>query len=240
MGKRKSSPRLSATFTSLYIYLPMLEIFIHKVDWLLSFLSLRVATAKIGDGMRVISGTLKGRQLQAVPGNTTRPTTDKVKESLFSMIGPYFDGGICLDLYAGTGSLGIEALSRGMDKGIFIDIDKKAVEIIRANIRSLKLEAQTEVYKNDAERAIHALAKRNLQFDLVFMDPPYAREKNTEIIKKLLDEGLLNRDAVIVVEHDRSRPVISPSDSIKIWKENQFGETSLSIFRYHMDEHIMG
>ncbi|MDG0961887.1 RsmD family RNA methyltransferase, partial [Bacillus paranthracis] len=78
--------------------------------------------------MRVVSGKCKGHPLKAVPGNTTRPTTDKVKESIFNMIGPYFDGGVALDLFGGSGGLGIEAISRGIDKAIFVDRDNKAIK----------------------------------------------------------------------------------------------------------------
>jgi len=84
----------------------------------------------------------------------TRPTTDKVKEAIFSMIGPYFDGGAVLDLFAGTGGLGIEALSRGMDKAVSVDLDYKSVEVVRANLKTAGLAERAEVYKNDAERAL--------------------------------------------------------------------------------------
>jgi len=99
--------------------------------------------------VRVVSGTCKGRPLKAVPGNTTRPTTDKVKEALFNMIGPYFDGGIGLDLFAGSGGLGLEALSRGLERVIFIDREPKAIQVINENIRDCKFEEQTKVYRND-------------------------------------------------------------------------------------------
>ena len=90
--------------------------------------------------MRVVSGVCKGRPLKAVPGNTTRPTTDKVKEALFNMIGPYFEGGIGLDLFAGSGGLGLEALSRGLDKVVFVDRDTKAIQTIHENIQACKME----------------------------------------------------------------------------------------------------
>lgn len=182
--------------------------------------------------MRVISGEFKGRSLQAVPGNKTRPTTDKVKESLFSMIGPYFDGGVCLDLYAGTGGLGIEAISRGIEKGIFIDIDHKAIDTIKSNVQLLKIESKVEVYKTDAEKAISALAKRGISFDIVFIDPPYAKEKNEIIITKLINSSLLNDDAIIVVEHDQSHALSIQLDTLQKWKENLFGDISLTIYRY--------
>src|SRR6478752_9448695 len=110
--------------------------------------------------VRVVSGICKGRPLKAVPGNSTRPTTDKVKEAMFNMIGPYFNGGIGLDLFAGSGSLGIEALSRGLEKVIFVDRDAKAIQIIQENIHNCKIVDAVEVYRNDALRAMKAIIKR--------------------------------------------------------------------------------
>ena len=114
--------------------------------------------------LRVVSGICKGRPLKAVPGNTTRPTTDKVKEALFNMIGPYFNGGIGLDLFAGSGGLGIEAQSRGLDKVIFIDRDSKAIQVIRENIKSCSFDEKIEVYRNDAVRALKTLIKKKIGF----------------------------------------------------------------------------
>lgn len=118
--------------------------------------------------MRVIAGEHRGRKLAAVPGSGTRPTTDKVKESIFNMIGPYFDGGWALDLYAGTGSLGIEALSRGADKAVFVERDAKAFSVVKQNVSACRLDAYAEMYRMDADRAIRQLAKREQPFDLVF------------------------------------------------------------------------
>ncbi len=231
MGKRKSSPRLSATLSCRYLY--------DVRSWKNLYIHIRVLEQFIqtyfiekSDRMRVISGEFRGHHLQAVPGKNTRPTTDKVKESLFSMIGPFFSGGTCLDLYAGTGALGIEALSRGFEKGIFIDLDRKAIDTVNANIQSLKLVSRTEVYKNDAVKAINALAKRDIKCDLVFIDPPYAKEINREIIVKLLESELLNDNAIIVVEHDRNHVLALSFDKLVKWKGNLFGDTALTIFKY--------
>src|SRR5690625_2707594 len=90
--------------------------------------------------MRVIAGSLKGRKFKAVPGKQTRPTADKVKESIFQIIGPFFDGGTCLDLFAGSGSLGIEAMSRGMEQVVFIDKQPKAIHIINENRKTMRIE----------------------------------------------------------------------------------------------------
>ncbi|MGC5327183.1 16S rRNA (guanine(966)-N(2))-methyltransferase RsmD [Brevibacillus sp. SYSU BS000544] len=180
--------------------------------------------------MRIIAGDFKGRPLSAVPGKGTRPTTDKVRESIFNIIGPYFEGGTVLDLYAGTGGLGIEALSRGIEKAVFIDIDPKAISVIKENLSSFKLDNQVEVFRTDSHRALKALTKRELQFDLVFLDPPYAKQKIAEEIQLLQDYNLLAPDAQIVTEHDAS--VVLP-ESIGTYAKVRFvtyGDTTVSIF----------
>jgi 16S rRNA (guanine966-N2)-methyltransferase len=181
--------------------------------------------------MRVISGSAKGRSLKAVPGMSTRPTTDKVKEAIFSMIGPYFDGGIALDLFAGTGGLGIEALSRGMDKAIFIDIEKKSIETIQQNLTVSGLKEQAEVYRNDAERALKALAKRSIQFNLVFLDPPYRMKLTADLIGMMEQLGLLQNDTVIVVEHDSADTLPDLVGGLMQERRAEYGDTAVTIFK---------
>jgi 16S rRNA (guanine966-N2)-methyltransferase len=151
--------------------------------------------------VRVVSGICKGRPLKAVPGNTTRPTTDKVKEALFNMIGPYFDGGIGLDLFAGSGGLGLEALSRGLDKVIFIDREAKAIQVIHENIKACKFEEKTEVFRNDAERALKALIKRGIDFDYIFLDPPYKKHQLVSLMETMDKQDLVKANGIVVCEH---------------------------------------
>lgn len=153
--------------------------------------------------MRVIAGTYKGRRLQSVPNNLTRPTTDKVKEALFQMIGPYFSGGMCLDLFAGSGALGIEALSRGIEKAIFVDQQSKAIQTIYANVELLGIEDKVEVFRTDAFRALKAAGKRDLIFDLVFLDPPYEKISYEKLLEALQTYGLVKDETIIVCEHER-------------------------------------
>ncbi|MGG2014360.1 16S rRNA (guanine(966)-N(2))-methyltransferase RsmD [Bacillus sp. S10(2024)] len=182
--------------------------------------------------MRVVSGKCKGHPLKAVPGNTTRPTTDKVKESIFNIIGPYFDGGLALDLFGGSGGLGIEALSRGIDKAIFVDRDGKAIKVIYQNLESCKLEAQAEVYRNDAERAVKALMKREISFDLVLLDPPYKDQKIISLISIMDQHNLLKEDGIIMAEHgvDIDLPE-TIGRLVKVRAEN-YGITAISIYKY--------
>ena len=188
--------------------------------------------------VRVISGSARGRSLKAVPGMGTRPTTDKVKEAIFSMIGPYFDGGYVLDLFAGTGGLGIEALSRGAERAIFVDMDPKSIEVIKQNLKTAKLENQAEVYRNDAMRAIKALEKRAKGFDLIFLDPPYKMTNVDEMMLDLAQRGLVQEDANVMVEHDASHAYPEVVGNFKQTRVANYGETTVTIYRYEKEEQV--
>jgi 16S rRNA (guanine966-N2)-methyltransferase len=157
--------------------------------------------------MRVIAGDLKRRQIVAVKGDNTRPTTDKVKENVFNMMGQFFDGGRVLDLFAGSGNLGIEALSRGMDHAVFNDMNLNAIKVIKENIANLKLQDRTEIYRNDAFKALGLLAKKDAKFDLIFLDPPYGKISISELLDKIVVLDLLNDDGLIMCEFGQGMPV---------------------------------
>ncbi|WP_152656492.1 16S rRNA (guanine(966)-N(2))-methyltransferase RsmD [Oceanobacillus sp. CFH 90083] len=173
--------------------------------------------------MRVIAGIHKGRVLKSVAGESTRPTSDKVKEAVFQIMGPFFTGGLALDLFAGSGSLGIEALSRGMSKVIFVDKHPKAVQTIKTNLKTLQFESQAEVYRNDAERALKAIAKRELQFDLVLLDPPYKRKDYMKLLDYLLDNQMLHKNATVYCEHDKSTILPDIYKSLHAIKQAEYG-----------------
>ncbi|TVY08772.1 16S rRNA (guanine(966)-N(2))-methyltransferase RsmD [Paenibacillus cremeus] len=181
--------------------------------------------------MRVVSGSAKGRPLKAVPGMGTRPTTDKVKEAVFSMIGPYFDGGHVLDLFAGTGGLSIEALSRGMEHAVLTDLDKKAIDTIRLNLQATGLSGKAEVYRNDAQKALKALSKREMSFDLVFLDPPYKLKIITELLEELLQGNLLSDGARVVIEHDAEDKYEEPVGALEWIRRAEYGDTAITIYR---------
>jgi len=182
--------------------------------------------------MRIIAGDLKGRQLKAVPGRTTRPTADKVKEAVFQMIGPFFDGGLVLDLFAGSGSLGIEALSRGMDYGIFVDKHPQAIHTIKENIRQMHLDEKTEIFRADAFRALKACSKRELQFDLIMLDPPYKKVDYEKLLKELTKHRLVKPDGIIYCEHDPSEKLPKHHDVFAMVKQETYGATiGITIYR---------
>jgi 16S rRNA (guanine966-N2)-methyltransferase len=186
--------------------------------------------------MRVISGKCKGRQLQAVPGMTTRPTTDKVKEAMFNMVGPYFQGGIGLDLFAGSGGLGIEALSRGLDKVIFVDRDAKAIQTIRQNLQSCGLLEQAEIYRNDANRALKAVIKRGIGFTLIFLDPPYKKQELKALISIIDEQGLLEKDGYVIAEHAEEVELPQHIGKLIKLKHETYGITAVSIYGYIYEE----
>jgi 16S rRNA (guanine966-N2)-methyltransferase len=183
--------------------------------------------------VRVIAGEAKGRTLKAVPGMNTRPTTDKVKEAIFSMIGPYFDGGMALDLFAGTGGLGIEAWSRGIERTVFIDREKISVDTIRLNVETAKMGSAAEIYRNDAERALKALAKRGQRFRLVFLDPPYKMVTMDSLMAQLAANEMLEQDAIIVVEHDAAHAYPEQLEQFDRIKHAKYGDTAVSIYHYY-------
>ncbi len=182
--------------------------------------------------MRVVSGECKGRPLKAVPGVSTRPTTDKVKESIFNIIGPYFSGGQALDLFAGSGGLGIEALSRGMDKAIFVDKEYKAISTVRANLEACRYTNKAEVYKNDAERALKALIKREISFDLILLDPPYKKQKLVELLSTISENQLLTEDGTIVCEHSDDVELPDEIGDLVRWRHESYGMITISIYSY--------
>lgn len=176
--------------------------------------------------MRVIAGKCKGRPLKAVPGMNTRPTTDKIKESIFNMIGPYFDGGEGLDLFGGSGGLGLEGLSRGLAKVIFVDRDRKAVEVIKQNIKFCGFEDQTEVFCNDAGRALKAIIKRGLKFSHIFLDPPYKLKELEAIIGEIDKAQLLTEDGKIIAEHGIELVLPETIGGLRLQRREVYGSTT--------------
>ncbi|THE14362.1 16S rRNA (guanine(966)-N(2))-methyltransferase RsmD [Bacillus timonensis] len=181
--------------------------------------------------MRVVSGSKKGIHLKAVPGMSTRPTTDKVKEAIFNIIGPYFDGGIGLDLFGGSGGLGIEALSRGIERVIFVDRDQKAIQTIKGNLETCRLDDHAEVYRNEAFRALKAIVKRDIQFDLIFLDPPYKQQKLTELIEEISKHQLLTKQGYIVAEHGSEVLLEQSIGNLRLVRHEVYGIIGVSIYR---------
>lgn len=176
--------------------------------------------------MRVIAGDFKGRKLKAVPGTLTRPTSDKVKEAFFHRIGPFFSGGSCLDLFAGSGSLAIEAISRGMDYAILVDKNKQAIHTILNNIRLLQIEQKTKLLRMDAFKALQRVANESLSFDLILIDPPYHLNKYVTLIEKIDELNLLNEDGIIYCEHEGAEVLPETINQFQVIKTTNYGKTT--------------
>jgi 16S rRNA (guanine(966)-N(2))-methyltransferase RsmD len=177
--------------------------------------------------LRVIAGKYKSRKFSDVKSTKTRPTTDKNKESIFNSIGQFFDGGACLDLYAGSGSLGIEALSRGMTSCDFVDLQYKAIQTIRSNIQSLDVDESFQIIKKEA---LVFLNSTDQKYDLILIDPPYALKPYVDCLDVIHSRQLLNKHGIIVMESDHQTDINDLGDIIKI-KEKILGQTKITIFR---------
>ena len=171
--------------------------------------------------MRVMSGIHKSKPLESMEGRNTRPTMDKVKEGIFNSL--HEVSGIGLDLFAGSGALGIEALSRGMEKVIFVDQNFKAIKIIKANLQHLNIDEQAEVYKNNADRALKALSKREIQFDVIFLDPPYDKGLIDEALDGIIKFNLLKENGIIVCEFNHKEEI--DTKSFHVIKRYHYGLT---------------
>lgn len=181
--------------------------------------------------MRVIAGKFKSRQLKSVDSKLTRPTTDKNKENLFNIIGPFFNGGVCLDLFGGSGGLGIEAISRGMDELYSVDKQYKAFAKIKENIQTLKIQDVAHVYKMDYQKALQQFANENIQFDLVFLDPPYGLKISQKILDFLVKNCMLKQGCLLVIE-DLNEEVIEIKEPFVLKKQQSYGITTLQIIVY--------
>ncbi len=182
--------------------------------------------------MRVVAGEYGGRRLKAVPGMKTRPTTDKVKEAMFNIIGPYLEGGQVLDLFAGSGGLSIEAVSRGADHATLVDRQYQAIKTIHENLSVTKEEDKFTVLKGDAYKMLNKLAKQEQGFDYVFLDPPYKKQQILELMEQLKKLGLLNTDALIICETDQVADLPEELADFKLIKKADYGITELTFYRY--------
>lgn len=165
-----------------------------------------------------------------VPGKHVRPTADRVKESLFSVIGPFFDGGWVLDLFAGTGALGLEALSRGAERAIFVDLSKASCDIVRANVEAARMKEKTQIIRRDARSALKAFSERQLQFDLIFLDPPYFENLLFPVMESISKHGLLAEEGILIAEHAGKDSLPESVGSLVRFRELKYGDTKIALY----------
>ena len=178
--------------------------------------------------MRVISGKLKGRVLKGYNIEGTRPTMDRVKESLFASIQDYIDDSIVLDLFAGSGNLGIEAISNGSSKVYFVDNNRECIKVINDNINTFNISNQCVVLNKDYKEALNYF-KNNIKFDIIFIDPPYKYNIKKELLDIILNNNLLNDNGIIVFEYSDAEEIIT--SNFKLLKNKKYGDKYISVYQ---------
>ena len=179
--------------------------------------------------MRVISGSARGTTLHSIDDMNTRPTLDRVKESLFNIIQNQVEDAVVLDLFAGSGAIGIEFLSRGAEKVYFCDKSPKAIDMIKKNLDKTKLKDKATILNNDYIDCIDKI--KNIKFDIIFLDPPYKENFSKQAIKKISESKLLKNEGIIIVETDEPERDIKEIENInidyKIYDLRKYGRASL-------------
>jgi 16S rRNA (guanine(966)-N(2))-methyltransferase RsmD len=179
----------------------------------------------------VIAGALKGRRLVTPRGRTTRPTADQVRIACLDTLAPHLGDGPFLDLFAGAGGVGIEALSRGAPSAVFVEADRRALAALRENLAQLGLGARARVLAADVLRALARLQREGLRFAVVFLDPPYASPAAGPALGQVAEGWCLLPGAVVVLQHATKQPPAGPPGVLVPWKTRRFGETTLTFLR---------
>ena len=182
--------------------------------------------------MRIIGGALKGKNIFSVPGRSIRPTADRLRESIFNILSMRTQDTTVLDLFAGTGALGIEALSRGSKFAVFIDIYQKAIAVIKRNLKSCALENKTRIIKWDIARNLNCITGNRPTFNLVLMDPPYGKNIIEPALTNLHLSDCLEKGALIVIEHTPYEPICEDIDAYIVSDQRKYGKTLVSILSY--------
>jgi len=182
--------------------------------------------------MRVIAGEFKSRRLKTLPGEKTRPTSDRLRETLFNVLGTSVRGAVFADCYAGSGAVGLEALSRGAEFVYFLENHRSAVRVIETNLKSLGVEAGFEILFLDASAALRVLAQRGVRLDLVFLDPPYKDvEAYAGTLALLGESNLLPPAAVVVAEHHPKLAVEERYGALARFRTLRQGDSVLTFYK---------
>jgi 16S rRNA (guanine966-N2)-methyltransferase len=182
--------------------------------------------------MRVISGKAKGRRLIAPKGSAIRPTADRIKESLFNILPRDFSSRKILELFAGTGNVSIEALSRGAESALLVDASERSARVIRENLRRLELSDRAQVWVMPVRRALNAVARQGQKFDIIFLDPPYDQKLVGRSLELIASINPIYPSAVVVAEHS-VREMLKPSYGfLSLNDQRRYGDTLLSFFRH--------
>ena len=181
--------------------------------------------------MRVISGTFRGRRLKGPKGQELRPTGDRLKETLFNILAPRISGAVMLDVFSGTGAIGIEAISRGASRVLFIEKNPAAVELIRGNLHACGVEGGCEIIQEDAFKCLRSLARKGFHADIIFLDPPYDWLPYQDLLKLAVRPEILSKDGAAVIEHLRKAALPDTGDGYHRFRTVRHGDSCLSFYR---------
>ncbi len=179
--------------------------------------------------MRVISGTARGTKLNSIEELSTRPTLDRVKEAFFNIIQPDVEDSVVLDLFAGSGAIGIEFLSRGCKTAYFCDISKKAVNMIHQNLEKTRLQKNAIILNKDFKTCLNELSSKKIAFDIIFIDPPYKDDIAVSAVEIILSLKLLNEDGIIIIETDEKDRELKQLENldIEVYDIRKYGRANL-------------
>ncbi|MGI6224718.1 MAG: 16S rRNA (guanine(966)-N(2))-methyltransferase RsmD [Peptococcales bacterium] len=186
--------------------------------------------------MRVIAGLCRGRNLKSVKGLATRPTADRVKEAIFNVLNFKVQNAVFLDLFAGTGSMGIEALSRGGKLSVFVEKEKKAIKVLQENLLNCQLEEYAQVYPTDYGHALKLLHKNRYKFNLVYLDPPYKLMIIDNILKELVSLELLIKGAIVIAETDLTTQLTQGYKKLFKVREDKYGDTKITYYQLNGED----
>lgn len=177
--------------------------------------------------MRIISGKARGTKLYTLEGTNTRPTLDRVKESIFNIIQGNIENATVLDLFAGSGAIGLEMLSRGAKKAVLCDNSKEAVGIIKKNIEKTHSQEKAEIYNSDFETCLEKI--KNKKFDIIYLDPPYATDYIYKSLSKIIELGITKKESLIIIETDDEQRILKEIEKIevKIIDKRKYGRATI-------------
>lgn len=188
-----------------------------------------------GLGVRVISGSARGLKLNTPGDDRVRPTTDRVKESMFNIVQDWVYDSQVLDLFAGSGALGIEALSRGASQAVFCDNSLDSIKIIKSNIEKARVVDRSQIVSGDFKRCLRDMEAKNQSFDMIFVDPPYYKGLFEEVLDTIRSCKILKKDGIVIVEHDAKKP-IGQVEGLGVYKEKKYGITMLTFYCLEDDD----
>ncbi|MBA2251678.1 MAG: 16S rRNA (guanine(966)-N(2))-methyltransferase RsmD [Nitrospirales bacterium] len=181
--------------------------------------------------MRIIAGSHKGRRLLSPNTHDIRPTSGRVKEALFSILGDRVIGATVLDLFAGTGAIGIEALSRGAARVIFVESDPTSLRILQANLSQCRFSENTEIYPGETRAFLQHAARHGLAFDVIFADPPYRNDSTNTLLPLLGQNAMILPHTVVILEHPAKHQIPPQVGPLNRVRQYRYGDSSLSLFQ---------